>query len=126
MAVISCRRSAAGGRSGWMFCGGGGACRRCCRGRGADGDVDRGDDGDGVGSPVAVVEVAGGGAFDLAGAEAGPAGGQQGGQDGAADDADQIGRAVWADALGADLMSDCGQAAEQRVPLLFTLERCSG
>ena len=40
---------------------------------------------------VVAVEVAGGGAFDLAGAVAGPAGGQQGGQDGAADDAGQVG-----------------------------------
>ena len=47
-----------------------------------------------------MVEVAGGGAFDLAGAVPGPAGGQQGGQDGAADDAGQVGRAVRADAGG--------------------------
>src|ERR1039458_5674179 len=67
-------------------------------GRGAHGDGDRGDRGGGVGSLVAVVEVAGGGAFDLAGAEPGPAGGQQGGQDGAADDAGQVSGAVRADA----------------------------
>src|ERR1039457_5778977 len=42
-------------------------------GRGAHGDGDRGDRGGGVGSLVAVVEVAGGGAFDLAGAVPGPA-----------------------------------------------------
>jgi hypothetical protein len=30
------------------------------------------------------------------------------------------------DCWGADIVSDCGQAAEQTRPLLFTLERCSG
>ena len=48
-----------------------------------------------------VVEVAGGGAFDLAGAEAGTAGGQQGGQDGAADDTGQVSRAGGADSRAA-------------------------
>ena len=76
--------------------------------RGADGDAERGDHGDGVGSLVAVVEVAGGGAFDLAGAEAGPAGGQQGGQDGAADDAGQVGRVIRPDPLGCGELVACG------------------
>ena len=42
------------------------------RGRGAHGNADRGDSRDGVGPAVVAVEVAGGGALDLAGAEARP------------------------------------------------------
>jgi len=63
--------------------------------RGAHGDADVGDDRDDAGALVAVVEVAGGGAFDLAGAEPGTAGRQQGSQDGAADDGQpaRVGRA---------------------------------
>ncbi len=69
-------------------------------GRGADGDVDRGDGGRMGRAAVVPVQVPEGGAFDLAGAVPGAAGGQQGGQDGAADGAGQVGRAVRADALG--------------------------
>jgi hypothetical protein len=43
--------------------------------RSGDGDVDRSDDGDGAGAAVGAGEVAGGGAFDLAGTLSGPAGG---------------------------------------------------
>src|SRR5207247_6397268 len=68
--------------------------------RGADGDVDGGDGGGRLGPSVVAVEVAGGGAFDLAGAEAGTAGGQQRGQDRASDDAGQVSWAVRAGAAG--------------------------
>src|SRR6266571_5021382 len=67
------------------------------RWRGAHGDGDGSDGGDGVGSLVAVVEVAGGSALDLAGAEPGAPGGQQGGQDGSADGAGQVSGALRAD-----------------------------
>jgi len=59
-------------------------------GRGEDGDVDGADDGRGSRAAGVTVEVAGGGAFDLAGAVAGPPGGQLGGQDRAPDDAGQV------------------------------------
>src|ERR1019366_3862329 len=82
---------------GWgVAAGPAGAQRR----RGADGDVDRGDGGNGAGPAVVTVEVSGGGAFDLAGAEAGPPGGQQGGKDSPTDDAGQVRRAVGADSPG--------------------------
>jgi len=60
-----------------------------------------------VGAAVIAVEVAGGGAFDLAGAEAGTAGGQQSGQDSPADDAGQVNGAVGADAAGSGELLAC-------------------
>src|SRR5690348_14748947 len=77
----------AGGRTGWA---GGGAVAAGPAGlevrrRGADGDVDRGDGGGMGRAAVLAVEIPGGGAFDLAGAEPGAAGGQQRGQHGPAD-----------------------------------------
>ena len=87
---MSCRRVGAGaGGVGRGVCGASGAAGPM--GWGVHGDVDRGDGGRQAGPAVVAVEVAGGGAFDLAGAVAGPAGGQQRGQDGAADDAGQVG-----------------------------------
>ena len=64
-------------------------------GRGADGDVDRGDGGGMGRAAVVAVEVPGGGAFDLAGAVSGAAGGQQRGQDGAADGAGRSAGPSW-------------------------------
>ena len=64
------------------------------------GDVDGGDGGRWAGAAVVAVEVAGCGAFDLAGAVAGPPCGQQGGQNGPADNAGQVSGSVRTDPAG--------------------------
>src|SRR5215813_6455432 len=70
------------------------------------------------GRPVVAVEVAGGGAFDLAGAVAGPPGRQEAVQDGAADPADARGVAGIGDAAGGgDLVAGCFQGGGEAGPV---------